>query len=395
MIDLVKIKLIAGDGGNGRVAFHREKYINKGGPSGGLGGNGGSVIVRGKKGLGTLSKYAGVSKVETKPGQSGGSKKKIGAKADDVILEVPLGTILWGVGGNRVANQRLSYFGGLETTFNRGDANFERYYIEKEGQGIPAREPDDLMEFAEVQKVMLAQILEDGQEVVVCQGGFGGRGNTSFKGPAKTTPLEAEYGTFGERRLVVFELKLLADVGLVGFPNAGKSTLLSKITRANPKIANYPFTTIEPNLGVMSFDQPKSDRKEVVVADIPGLIEGASEGKGLGLDFLRHIENCGLLMFVLFLEEDVIFDETISDANKAMMVWDQFEKLRLELAQYHPRLMEKPSILTLNKIDIYTKELIDSVRSIFKQKNMSLIAFSGVAGEGLDEVKNEIMKRIG
>jgi len=166
-------------------------------------------------------------------------------------------------------------------------------------------------------------------------------------------------------------------VGLVGFPNAGKSTLLSKITRANPKIASYPFTTLEPNLGIMSlFGEGrgnKSGKKEIVVADIPGLIEGASEGRGLGLDFLRHVENCSVLMFVLYLDESVVFDESISNNEKAQRVLKQYQDLQTELTNYHPDLPKKPYILTLNKIDIYSPELIDAIRSLFKQQNMVLI----------------------
>jgi len=169
-----------------------------------------------------------------------------------------------------------------------------------------------------------------------------------------------------------------------------ESTLLSKITRANPKIASYPFTTLEPNLGIMSlFGEGrgnKSGKKEIVVADIPGLIEGASEGRGLGLDFLRHVENCSVLMFVLYLDESVVFDESISNNEKAQRVLKQYQDLQTELTNYHPDLPKKPYILTLNKIDIYSPELIDAIRSLFKQQNMVLMPFSGVSGEGLGGV---------
>lgn len=426
MLDIAKLKLIAGDGGNGRISFRREKYVAKGGPDGGIGGDGGSIIVRGKRGLSTLNKYAGVVSVEAKNGKPGGAKKMSGSKAEDEVMEVPLGTVIWAVGGNKVANRRSSYFGGVNQVFRRGDVEFEKFFVEKEGQAAPPREGNEVDDFgydgvsvsvsaqapvsAQAQaptiapvrsngvgdekkierKIKLAEILEDGQEVVLCQGGFGGRGNTSFKGSTNTTPLEAEYGTFGERRQVILELKLLADVGLVGFPNAGKSTLLSKITRANPKIANYPFTTLEPNLGVMSFMGDKSGKKELVVADIPGLIEGASMGKGLGLDFLRHVENCRVLMFVLYLDESVVFDESISEEEKAKTVLKQYNDLQKELTNYHPDLAKKPFILTLNKIDIYTSKLIDAIRSIFNEQNMVLMPFSGVSGEGLEEVEKKL-----
>ena len=390
MIDLIHISLLAGNGGNGRISFRREKYVAKGGPDGGTGGNGGSIIVRGRKGLSTLNRYSGVKKIEAKNGQSGGAKKMTGAQAEDVVIEVPLGTVIWATGGNKAANRRFSYFGNLEHTFKRGEVTFEKFYVEKEGQRPEPREIDEIDTFDK--KVTLAKITEDGQEFVLCQGGFGGRGNVHFKGPANTTPLEAEFGTFGERRQVTLELKLLADVGLVGFPNAGKSTLLSKITRAQPKIANYPFTTLEPNLGVMRLDGPQNTVKELVLADIPGLIEGASQGKGLGLDFLRHVENCRVLMFVLYLSEDVVFDSEVSDEEKADLLLKQYKDLQKELVTYHPDLAKKPSVLTLNKIDIYSSKLLDTIRSTFIDKNMILMPFSGVTGDGLDAIQSELWR---
>lgn len=402
MIDLLHLTLLSGNGGNGRISFRREKYVAKGGPDGGVGGDGGSIIIRGKKGLSTLNRYAGVAKIEAKNGQAGGRKKMSGSKAEDVVIEVPLGTVVWSTGGNKIANKRTSYFGDISHTFKRSEVEFEKFYVEKEGQSPPPRDIDDIdlfyhdtSEDASPRKIQLLKIEEDGQEVVLCQGGFGGRGNTHFKGSANTTPLEAEYGSFGERRAVTLELKLLADVGLVGFPNAGKSTFLSKITKAQPKIANYPFTTLEPHLGVLPFQDAAHRVSELVVADIPGLIEGASAGKGLGLDFLRHIENCRALMFVLYLEEEVVFDDSLSDAKKAEKVFQQYEKLRRELGEYHADLAKKPFILTLNKIDIYSSKLIDAIRGLFSDKNMILMPFSGVSGEGLETVTKKLREIAG
>ncbi|KKQ07464.1 MAG: GTPase obg, partial [Candidatus Pacebacteria bacterium GW2011_GWF1_36_5] len=220
-----------------------------------------------------------------------------------------------------------------------------------------------------------------------------GRGSVHFKSSVKTTPMEAGYGGFGDQKLVQLELKLLADLGLVGFPNAGKSTFLSKVTKANPKIANYPFTTIEPNLGIMYLGSGQS-KEELVVADIPGLIEGASKGKGLGLDFLRHIENCKSLMFILYLDEETIFDEKISDAKKAQMLWEQYEQLRKELNDYDPKMLKKRSIVTINKIDIYTPKQIDTFRSYFTKKDTDVILFSMFTNEGLSEVTKAIAKTV-
>lgn len=383
MIDLVKLTLAAGDGGDGKVSFRREKFVTKGGPDGGDGGDGGSILIRSKAGLTTLRDFAGVKLVKAQRGQNGGRRKKFGEKGEDKILEVPIGTVIYLLAENQIAKKRRNNSLLSEEFISGG-----KYYLEDENQGIPPRDPDNQLEVFE-QKLELFVFKEANQEFLVCQGGKGGRGSVHFKSSVKTTPLEAEYGGFGEQKLVQLELKLLADLGLVGFPNAGKSTFLSKVTRANPKIANYPFTTIEPNLGIMhlGFGQGKD---ELVVADVPGLIEGASQGKGLGLDFLRHIENCQSLMFVLFLEEAVVFDEGVSDLEKAKMLWQQYEQLRHELADYDEKMLQKRVIVTLNKIDLYTSEQLDVFRSYFIDKDVNLIFFSTVTNEGLEEVKKAI-----
>jgi len=394
MIDLVKFTLIAGNGGNGAVSFRREKYVAKGGPDGGMGGNGGNIIIRGKKGLSTLRHFAGISKITSKPGNRGSKKKMTGARGEDTILEVPLGTTVWSSVANKISNRRSSMY-KIEHTLSRSDVSFEKYILEKEGQGIFVQGSDDLempesKAEEESKKMKLKEITEHNQEIIICQGGFGGRGNDSFKGPANTTPLEAEFGTFGEQKLVTLELKLLADIGLVGFPNAGKSTLLSKLTKARPKIANYPFTTLEPNLGVMRTDAGK----ELVIADIPGLIEGASDGKGLGLDFLRHVENCRVLWFVLYLDESIVFDESLDVDTKAKMIVQQYDDLIEELKSYSGNrklggdgLIQKPNIVTLNKIDIYSAELIDTLLDLFMQKDIKVTPFSAVTGDGLEVIE--------
>ena len=414
MIDLVKLKLIAGDGGHGIVSFRREKYVPKGGPDGGAGGNGGSIILRSRRGLTTLRDYAGVNKIEAEDGKRGAFRKRFGEKGEDKIIEVPIGTEVVLLAENKISADRRKKYGfvneeGEQELLNRADfkegevapgrgrsnGTLAKYYLEDEKQGIPWIEADDLdvNNLKDKLNETLFIFTEDNQEIVICQGGIGGRGNVSFKSSMNTTPLEAEYGSFAEQKYVKLELKLLADLGLVGFPNAGKSTFLSKVTKANPKIANYPFTTIEPNLGIMYLGEGQA-KDEIVIADIPGLIEGASEGKGLGLDFLRHVENSKALMFVLYLTEEVIFDQNISDEEKAEMLWDQYQKLKHELETYSDEMVQKSSFLTINKMDLYNAKQIDSFRSYFKQKNMNVIFFSTVSGEGLDKVKKEIAKLI-
>lgn len=387
MIDLIKLVLAAGDGGNGKVSFRREKFVPKGGPDGGDAGDGGSIIVRSVAGMTTLRDYAGVRLIKASSGQNGDRRKKIGEKGENKIMEVPVGTVIYLLGENKIAaKRRNNNLLGVE------GPNGGKYYLEEENQGIPPRDPDSQVTLLE-EKLELFVFTKADQEFLACQGGKGGRGSVHFKSSVKTTPLEAEYGVFGEQKLVQLELKLLADLGLVGFPNAGKSTFLSKVTRANPKIANYPFTTIEPNLGIMYLGSGQG-KEELVIADIPGLIEGASAGKGLGLDFLRHIENCQSLMFILFLEEGVVFDESLSDKQKAELLWQQYEQLQKELSSYDSKMLDKRSILTINKIDIYTAEQIDVFRSYFAQKSMDLIFFSTFTNNGLEEVKKAIAKTL-
>lgn len=419
MIDLVKLLLVAGDGGNGRVSFRREKYVQKGGPNGGDGGNGGSVIIRGNKNISTLQEYAGQVSYQAEQGQLGGDKNKFGKKGANVVLEVPIGTKIHIIAENKIARKRRTKY-GTDKLLKWEEVVHEKYYLEKEGQRPDPREESDVYSVIpsvdredayleegfdtfsgvpaneliidkDVPKHELITIFEDGQEVVLCQGGFGGRGNDRFKGPAETTPLLAEYGTEGEKRLVLLELKLLADVGLVGFPNAGKSTLLSIITKARPKVANYPFTTLEPHLGVLT--TPDGSR-EIVVADIPGLIEGASEGKGLGFDFLRHIENTKALLYVLSLDEVVIYDTSLSDTQRAEMLLTQYRKLVNELEKHNPELLEKKSLVSVNKIDLYSDELKSAITELFKSNDIDIHFFSGVTGIGLPELTTALLHQL-
>lgn len=417
MIDLVKLELQAGDGGDGRVSFRREKYVTKGGPDGGDAGDGGHVIIRAKSGLTTLRDLAGGKKVLAGRGKNGGRKKQFGEKGEDKILEVPVGTVIWLLKENAVSALRRQKYGfanqaGEQQLLERIDLTedalpkeleesgmaWEKYFLEKEGQPIPPRQKLDylsdesnLRDLAEQEKVELFTFTEAEQEVIVCQGGFAGKGNTAFKSSTRTTPFEAQYGSYGEAKFIQLELRLLADLALVGLPNAGKSTFLSKVTKANPKIANYPFTTLEPNLGIFFLGKGQG-KDEIIIADIPGLVEGASQGKGLGLDFLRHIENCQALMFVLYLPEEVIFDSSLSDQDKAELLWQQYQKLRDELKLYNPAMLKKAAILTVNKVDLYSTEQIDVFRSYFKQKKMSVIFFSAFTGDNLEVIKKAVSK---
>ncbi len=429
MIDLVKLHLQAGNGGNGRVSFRREKYIPKGGPDGGDGGDGGHIIIRGVDSFSSLNHLSGVKEYVAQSGQSGGKKKKKGAKGENVVIKVPVGTRVWLLAENEVSQTRRQRY-SLDYRLNRDEVSFTRYYLDSVGEAAPRNKSNPILsilaesaadgvdevdirgrlkqqikdlssviesssdslkdvDFKKLPKQQLLEITSVGQEIVLCQGGFGGRGNTTFKGPSNTTPMESDLGTFGEAKVVVLEQLLLADIGLVGFPNAGKSTLISVLTQARPKVANYPFTTLEPHLGVM----PIKDR-EVVIADIPGLIEGASGGKGLGHAFLRHVEHCRLLLFVLYLPEEAVFNEDLSVKEKAQQVYDQFTKLQQELGDYGQEMTSKPYLVGVNKIDIYADELVNEIEKVFKKNKQPLVIFSAVTKAGTEDLINLLAENI-
>jgi GTP-binding protein len=425
MTDLVKLTLRAGQGGHGRVSFRREKYVPKGGPDGGKGGDGGNIIIRGSRQLSTLSHFAGAKEYKAESGQAGGKRRQYGRKGEDLILEVPLGTTVWLLAENETSQDRTRYL-DVSRPRLKSEITFEQYRVDKEGQAIPALPEDELLQvlklessnlpttdstasdsssvdkrqwhslltahdlqaqdFRTVPKQKLVEILDDGQEVVISQGGFGGRGNDSFKSSTNTTPLEAEYGTRGEVKVVALELRLLADIGLVGFPNAGKSTLLSVLTNARPKVGNYPFTTLEPHLGVMAV----SDRHELVIADIPGVIEGAHQGKGLGHAFLRHIENCTALLFVLALDESLVFDESETAEAKAERLIEQYHQLQVELDLFSSHFKQKKTLIAINKVDIYSSDIIETIKNKFDQLSERYFLISGATGEGLEPLKQEL-----
>ena len=323
-IDYVKIFCRSGKGGAGSCHFHRAKYVPKGGPDGGNGGRGGHIILRGNRNLWTLLHLKYQRHVFAGDGQAGSEGRSSGKDGEDRVIEVPCGTAVY-------------------------DADSGKF---------------------------LCEVTDDGQEVKLMRGGRGGLGNWNFKSPTNRTPRYAQPGEPAIEKSVVLELKLLADVGLVGFPNAGKSTLLSSISAAKPKIADYPFTTLEPNLGIVSY---RGDRS-FVMADIPGIIEGASEGKGLGLRFLRHIERNAVLLFMI-----------PADAGD---IRREYSILLGELERFNPDLVNKGRVLAITKCDMLDDELIDEMRHSELPDGVETVFISSVTGMGLTELKDVLWRTI-
>lgn len=321
-VDHIKIFCSSGHGGAGSAHLHRAKYVPKGGPDGGDGGRGGHVIVKGNSHMWTLLPLRYKRHIKAERGEAGGRNQLTGADGADVFIEVPIGTMV----------------------------------------------------LDEEQKV-LAEILEEGQETIIMEGGKGGRGNIHFKSATNQTPRYAQPGIPGKEGYVTFELKVLADVGLVGFPNAGKSTLLAAITAAKPKIADYAFTTLTPNLGIVSYRGQAS----FVMADIPGIIEGAAEGKGLGHRFLRHIERNSILLYLIPADSDSHFGE--------------FQILQNELKKYNPDLLEKEYLISISKSDLLDEDLKNEILAEFP-KSEKILFFSSVAQQGLIELKDELWKKL-
>lgn len=322
-VDYVKINCRSGKGGAGSAHFRRDRLTSKGGPDGGDGGRGGHIIIRGNKQLYTLLSLKYRKHVIAGIGANGGGQLMTGACGEDVILEVPLGTI--------------------------------------------AKD-------AETEKVLF-EILDDGEEIILVAGGRGGLGNDHFKTSTNRSPRYAQPGEEGKEQWKILELKVLADVGLVGFPNAGKSTLLSSISAATPKIGAYPFTTLIPNLGIVSY----RDNKSFIMADIPGIIEDAHLGKGLGLRFLRHIERNSALLFLVPADSDSIKE--------------QYTVLLNELSKFNPELMDKPRILGISKQDLIDDELKEMLMEEIPD-DLPVVFFSSVSQQGLVELKDIIWKTI-
>ena len=313
------------------MAFRREKFVPRGGPSGGDGGHGGDVIMESSERHNTLVHFRFNPEYKAERGRHGEGSNCTGREGEDVVLKVPVGTIVY----DELSGELVRDFAGRD------------------------------------------------ERVIIAKGGRGGRGNSRFTTSTHQAPREHEQGFPGEERALRLELKLLADVGLVGFPNAGKSTLISRISAARPKIADYPFTTLQPNLGVVVVgDQP--DEFSFVVADIPGLIEGASEGAGLGTQFLRHIERTRLLAHLV----------DVSDASGRPDPTKDYEVITKELANFGGGLDAKPTIVVASKIDAANKDKLAKLKRYCKRKKLELFAISAVTGEGVDELKAEMARRV-
>jgi GTP-binding protein len=400
MLDLVCLFLQAGDGGDGKVSFFRSRRVLKGGPDGGNGGTGGNVIIELDHNLNTLQHLAGKKRFIASRGFDGGRAGKEGAQGESITLKVPQGTVIWLWAENQVSAQRRTSC-GLTSLTNRTQFEPQPYFLQKATDRPPARAGDDLERGSLPKFVDFLNRLDDSEQavyapltqekllrlsvinekvpkIVLCQGGFGGRGNDAFKGPADTTPLHAEYGTFGEQKIVFLELRLLADIGLVGLPNAGKSSLLRRLTSARPKVADYPFTTLEPHLGVWEI----APQKSLVLADVPGLIAGASQGKGLGFTFLRHLQNTRELFFLLALSETEVYAPD-SVAKKSQNLLQQFRQLQQEVISYSPILREKKFALLINKVDLYSLPLRTQIAQDFKAAGHKVYFISVATGEGL------------
>ncbi|MGI5858577.1 MAG: GTPase ObgE [Tepidanaerobacteraceae bacterium] len=324
-VDRAKIYVKAGDGGNGVVAFRREKYVPRGGPSGGDGGRGGDVVLMVDSGLSTLMDFKYRVHYKAKRGEHGQGSNKFGRGAENLVINVPPGTV------------------------------------------VKDAETGDV----------LADLVENGHSFVVAKGGRGGRGNARFTSPVHRAPDFAEKGEPGEERWIVLELKLLADVGLIGYPNAGKSTLLARMTAATPKIADYPFTTLSPNLGVA--DPGFGKGGSFVLADIPGLIEGAHEGQGLGHEFLRHIERTRLLVHVI----------DMSGMERDPL--EGFHAINKELVNYSKQLLKKPQLIAANKMDLpKAQENHEKIKPLLEKNGYHIIPVSGVTGEGIQQLLQHI-----
>jgi GTP-binding protein len=316
-VDYALIEVSSGKGGDGVVTFRREKYVPKGGPSGGDGGNGGNVIVKASSNLHTLLDFKYKKHYKAGNGDKGGNSLKDGKSGSDITIRVPVGTLI-------------------------KDAETE---------------------------TVIFDLDIDSKEVILAKGGKGGKGNSKFATPTNQTPRFAEDGKPGEYKKVILELKLIADVGLVGFPNSGKSTLISKISAAKPKIADYPFTTLEPNLGIVKY----KDYQSFTVADIPGIIEGAAQGKGLGHQFLRHIERTRIILFLI----------EVTSEN----LQNDFDILMSELKSYSPKLIQKKIMVSLSKADLIdSKKIKEITRSKFKGIKEKPIIFSSISGFGLAQM---------
>ena len=323
-LDQVKIYIKAGNGGDGSPSFRREKYVEYGGPDGGDGGKGGSIILKAEENLNTLIDYRYQQHHKAQRGENGAGQNRTGKSGDDLVLKVPLGTQV----------------------------------------------------FEEDNKTLIFDFNKKGEKFIAAIGGKGGLGNTRFKSSTNRAPRKFTKGAVGEEFIIWLQLKTIADIGIIGLPNAGKSSLLSAITNANPKIANYRFTTLNPNLGVASYDD-----KEITIADIPGLVEGAHEGVGLGIQFLKHIERCKSLLHLI--------DITNLDLNES------YKQVKNELKNYSSKLLEKKELIVLNKIDLIDEDTVKDVIDDFsKDKNCEIMTMTTLEKESVFKIKAKLLSYV-
>ncbi|MBP7785901.1 GTPase ObgE [Patescibacteria group bacterium] len=351
MVDLVEIKVKAGKGGDGKVSFRREKFIPKGGPDGGDGGRGGDIIFVADNNMSTLIDFKSKRIFEAEEGQQGGPNKMSGKSGSNLYIKLPVGTLVYEM------REEFSETGGESV-------------IESD--------------FDESRQILVCDLVNPGQEYIIARGGIGGKGNVNFKSSKNRSPLQYTKGTAGDEKILKLEVKLIADVGLVGAPNAGKSTLLNRLTNANAKVANYPFTTISPNLGILRIERGK----DIVLADIPGLIEGASAGKGLGDDFLRHVERTRILIHLI----DPLTDgyENLDENS-----FKDYLMIREELSKYGNKLDSKKSLICINKIDVTeVKNALANIKKRFEKEGLEIFGISAVTGEGVDSLINKVISTL-
>jgi GTP-binding protein len=337
MIDIAEIKIKAGNGGDGKVSFRREKYISKGGPDGGDGGKGGNIYLMADDNMATLIDFKSKNMIEAQDGEPGGKKKMTGKNGEDLFVKVPVGTLIY--------------------------------------------------EMRDKDEVLVADMNAKGMEFLIALGGVGGKGNFRFRSSTNQSPMQYTKGTLGDQKKIKLEVKLVADVGIIGLPNAGKSTLLNVLTRANAKVSSYPFTTLSPNLGTVLLKSGKT----VVLSDIPGLIEGASEGKGLGDEFLRHVERTRILVHLI----DPL--EGVSDVSECQEnAFRKYETIRNELKNYGKGLEDKNEIIVINKLDLAeVKTQFNDIKKYFAKKIKNpVIGISGVTGEGVETLLNFIEENL-
>ncbi|MBC8067600.1 MAG: GTPase ObgE [Deltaproteobacteria bacterium] len=402
-VDLVRVHVRAGSGGNGMIAWRREKYVPKGGPAGGDGGRGGSVVLVADPALSTLLDLRYRPRVRAPNGEPGGTRDKNGKGGDDLVVKVPVGTMVYLEPAPPESDEELA--GGIAVVDDASDAEVSANEVADDSDDFdddaaqdaadddePAHddEPTDDDEHVERRDgaaapsgELIGDLSTAGQTLVVAQGGKGGRGNIHFRSATRQAPEYAEPGEPGDEMWLRLELKLLADVGIVGFPNVGKSTLIGKISRARPKIADYPFTTLVPQLGVVFL----GEGRQMVVADVPGLIEGASEGKGLGLQFLRHLERTRVLLHLL-----------APDFGPDRDFLRDLDVLEAELAQYGDVFANRPRVVALNKLDLLGDRegriRVAALRKALREREIPLFTVCAHTGEGTDALLEALWRRL-